>query len=55
MIDRLAEAFGKAAEHEPDVKKRRRLREVANMLGTTGRDLAVEVAARVILRQTGMS
>jgi hypothetical protein len=54
LIDRLAEAFGAAAELDPDPKRRSRLKEVASVLGGTGRDLAVEVAPRVILRQTGM-
>ena len=54
LVDRLAEAFGDAAEQETDPKRRRRLREIASAFGETGRDLAVEVAARVILRQTGM-
>lgn len=54
LIDRLAEAFGEAAEHETDPQKQGRLREVATMIGQTGRDIAVEVASRVILHQTGM-
>jgi hypothetical protein len=54
LVDRLAEAYGAAAEQETDANRRRRLREIASALGGTGRDLAVEVAARVILRQTGM-
>lgn len=54
LVDRLAEAFGQAAEHETDPQKRGRLRDVANMIGQTGRGIAVAVAAQVILRQTGM-
>ena len=54
LVDRLAEAFGNAAEQETDPKRRRRLREITSAFGETGRDLAVEVATRVILRQAGM-
>jgi hypothetical protein len=51
LITRLAEAFSTAAEHEPDPEKKRRLRSFAGMLGGAGRDIAVEVAARVIEHQ----
>ncbi|HEV2372025.1 MAG TPA: hypothetical protein VGS19_07645 [Streptosporangiaceae bacterium] len=54
MVTRLAEAFGVAAEHEPDPGRKRRLRDIASFLADTGKDLAAEVVAKVILRQTGM-
>lgn len=54
LVDRLAEAFGQAAEHEADPQKRGRLREVASWLGQAGRDIAVKVAAEVLLRQPWM-
>jgi len=50
----LAEAFGDAAEHEQDPERKGRLRQVAGFLADTGRDMAAEVVAKVILRQTGM-
>jgi hypothetical protein len=54
LIDRLAGAFGTAADQEPDPEKQSRLRSVAGMLGGAGRDIAVEVAARVVEHQIGM-
>lgn len=54
LVDRLAEAFGKAAEDEPDTKKKGKLREVAAFFASTGRDVATEVASKVILHSTGM-
>lgn len=54
FIDRLAEAFGEAAEREQDSKRRGRLREIANMFTGFGRDIAVDVAARIIERQSGI-
>jgi predicted ArsR family transcriptional regulator len=51
---RLAEAFGSAAESEPDPEKRSRLRQVAGFLQSTGRDVATEVVSKVILRSAGM-
>jgi hypothetical protein len=50
----LAEAFDDAAEHEQDPAKKGRLRLVADFLADTGRDMAAEVVAKVILRQAGM-
>ena len=50
----LAEAFGTAAEHEQDPERKGRLRQVADFLAHTGRDMAAEVVAKVILRQAGM-
>jgi len=50
----LAEAFDDAAEHEQDPEKKGRLRLVAGFLADTGRDMAAEVVAKVILRQAGM-
>lgn len=50
----LAEAFGSAAEREPDPEKKNRLHQVAGFLGSTGRDVATEVISKVILHTTGM-
>jgi hypothetical protein len=55
LVDALAEAFGSAAEREPDPEKKDRLRQVGSFLGGTGRDVATEVVAKVILRSAGMS
>lgn len=54
LITRLAEAFSAAAEQEPDPEKKSRLRSIAGMLGGAGRQIAVEVAARVVEHQMGM-
>jgi hypothetical protein len=54
LVDRLAEAFGTAADGEPDDEKKGRLRQVASFLGSTGRDVATEVVSKVILRSAGM-
>jgi len=54
LLARLADAFGEAAKDEPDPKRRGKLREVAGFLTGAGRDVATEVMAKVILRQSGM-
>jgi hypothetical protein len=54
LITRLAEGFSTAADREPDPDKKGRLRTVASMLGGASRDIAVEVAAKVVEHQMGM-
>jgi DNA-binding MarR family transcriptional regulator len=54
LVDRLAEAFGSAANDEPDADRKSRLRQVAAFLSSTGRDVATEVVSKVILRSAGM-
>jgi hypothetical protein len=54
LIARLAEGFSTAADGEPDPEKKSRLRTVAGMLGGAGRDIAVDVAAKVVEHQIGM-
>jgi DNA-binding MarR family transcriptional regulator len=54
LVDALAEAFGSAAEQEPDSEKKSRLRQVGSFLSGTGRDVATEVVSKVILRSAGM-
>jgi hypothetical protein len=54
LVSRLAEAFGDAAENEPDSERKNRLRQVAGFLGSTGRDVAAEVVSKVILHTAGM-
>ncbi len=44
VVDRLAEAFGAAAERDPE--RRGKLRALANFLGEAGRDFAAEVVAK---------
>ena len=53
VVDRLAEAFTAAAEHELDTERRSKLREVAGFLAETGKDFAAELVAKVIAHQTG--
>jgi hypothetical protein len=54
LITQLAGAFSTAAEREPDPEKKSRLRSIAGVLGGAGRDIAVEVAARVVEHQMGV-
>jgi hypothetical protein len=54
LAERLAVAFSEAADAEQDPERKSRLRQVASFLGETGKDLAAEIMAKVILRQTGM-
>ncbi|MGH3205227.1 MAG: hypothetical protein ACRDP5_24730 [Streptosporangiaceae bacterium] len=51
---RLAEAFSRAADEEKDPELKNRLRQLASFLGDTGKDLAAEIIAKVIMHQTGM-
>lgn len=50
----MAEAFSEAAEKEKDPERKSRLRQLASFLGGTGKDLAAEVMAKVIMHQTDM-
>ena len=54
LAERLAAAFGEVADAEQDPERKSRLRQIASFLGETGKDLAAEIMAKVILRQTGM-
>jgi hypothetical protein len=54
LAERLAVAFSEAADVEQDPERKGRLRQVAGFLGETGKDLAAEIMAKVIMRQTGM-
>jgi hypothetical protein len=54
LIVRLADGFSAAAEREPDPEKKGRLRSFAGWLVGGGRDVAVEVAAKVVEHQIGM-
>ena len=53
VVDRLAEAFTAAAEHEPDAERRSKLRAVGGFMAETGRALAADVIAKVIGQHTG--
>lgn len=55
MAERLAAAFSEAADVERDPERKNRLRQLASFLGETGKDLAAEIIAKVIMQQTGMS
>jgi hypothetical protein len=54
VVARLAEAFSAAAETEPDPQRKGMLRTVGGFLAGTGKDIATEVAAKVIMQKTGM-
>lgn len=53
VVERLAEAFGEAAGQEHDPERRSKLRAVAGFLGGTGKDLAMDVVAKVIAIHLG--
>jgi hypothetical protein len=54
LAAQLAAAFGQAADEEQDPDRKSRLRQVASFLAETGKDVAAEVLARVILRPAGL-
>ncbi len=54
LITRLTEALSDAAEHEPDPEQKSRLRAIASSLGGSARQIAIDVAARIVERQTGL-
>jgi hypothetical protein len=47
LVDRLAQAFSDAADHEEDAERHYQLRQAAALLGETLRDVAVRVAATI--------
>jgi len=54
IADRLVSALDEAADREPDPERKGWLSKTAAYLGNAGRDLAVEIGATAINRQTGM-
>lgn len=54
LIARLADGFSAAADHEADPEKKKTLRSFAAMFGGAGRDIAVDVAARIIEHRIGL-
>ena len=54
LANELAVAFGEAADDEQDPERKNRLRQLASFLGETGKDIAAEVIAKVILRPAGL-
>lgn len=48
LIDRLAQAFTDAADHEDDAEKHYQLRQAAGLLTDTVRDVAVQAAAAIV-------
>ena len=54
LVTQLAEAFTTAADQEPDPEKKGRLRSIASGLGGAGRQIAIDVTARVVEHQIGM-
>jgi hypothetical protein len=54
LAENLAAAFSEAADDEHDQERKSRLRQIASFLAETGKDVAAEVLAKVILRPTGM-
>jgi hypothetical protein len=54
VVASLAVAFDTAAEQEPDPVRKGKLRSIGSFLADTGKDLAAEIVAKVITRQTGL-
>lgn len=54
LAGRLAVAFSEAAEDEGDPERKSRLRQIASFLADTGKGVAAEVLAKVILRPAGL-
>jgi len=48
LIDRLAQAFSDAADHEEDAEKHYQLRQAAGLLKDSVRDVAVQAAAAIV-------
>lgn len=48
LIDRLARAFGEAAEREEDPERQHQLRQAAGLLAETVHDVALQVAESVV-------
>jgi hypothetical protein len=55
LIGQLVTGLEAAAEREDDPERRGRLRQAASLLGGAVRDIAVDIAAKVIERGTGLS
>jgi hypothetical protein len=55
LIDRLAGAFGEAAQRESDPVRRDQLRHASALLGGPVRDVAVQVAANILARSAWIS
>jgi hypothetical protein len=54
LVARLAQGFETAADQEENRGQRKKIRQVAAFLGGTGKDVAIEIVAKVIVRTTGM-
>jgi hypothetical protein len=54
LVARIVEGVSDAAERETDPQRRKRLREVASLLGGTAKEVVTEIVAKVIVRGAGM-
>jgi hypothetical protein len=54
LVDQISQGIAQAADRETDPQKKHRLREAAVVVGETARDVAAEVIARIVERQTGL-
>ena len=52
--DELVTALEHTADNEQDVKNQSRLREAAKTLGTLGREVVIEIIAKIITGRMGM-
>lgn len=54
MADRLVSAVNYAADREDDPERKGWLKKTAAYLGNAGRDVAIQIGASVISKQTGV-
>ena len=54
LVARLAEGFQTAADQEHDRAQRKKLRQIADFLAGTGKEVAADIVAKLILHQAGM-
>jgi len=54
LVSQVVDGLSEAAAHEPEPGKKRALREAASVLGDTAKDVATEIAAKIIVHAGGM-
>jgi hypothetical protein len=54
LVNQVVNGLSEAAAHEPEPGKKWALREAASVLGDTAKDVATEIAAKIIVHAGGM-
>lgn len=54
LVNQVVDGLNEAATHESEPGKKRALREAASVLGDTAKDVATEIAAKIIVHAGGM-